>query len=57
MQTPWLPHTHKMPQGFDTDRLRLRRFTIHDAVKDYDAVTRLPRQAPHLYAFGSDTRT
>ena len=55
MKTPWLPLTHKMPQGFDTDRLRL--LTIHDAVKDYDAVTRLPRQAPHLYAFGSDTRT
>ena len=55
MKTTWLPLTHKIRQGFDTDRLRL--LTIHDAVKDYDAVTRLPRQAPHLYAFGSDTRT
>ena len=38
MKTPWFPDSHQIPQGFDTDRLRLRPLTIHDAVKDYDAV-------------------
>jgi RimJ/RimL family protein N-acetyltransferase len=38
MKTPWLPTTGPIPQGFETARLRVRPLTIHDLVKDYDAV-------------------
>lgn len=38
MKTTWLPTTGPIPQGFQTERLRVRPLTIHDLVKDYDAV-------------------
>ncbi len=38
MKTPWIPFSQTIPQGFETAQLRLRPLTIHDAVKDYDAV-------------------
>lgn len=35
---PLVPDNFVVPAVLDTDRLRLRPLTIHDAVKDYDAV-------------------
>ena len=40
MKTPWIAEPTPIPSGFETDRLRLRKLTIHDAVKDYDAVVK-----------------
>lgn len=63
MKTTWLPLTHKIPQGFDTDRLRLRPLTIHDAVKDYEAVMSSRAELWEVFGpgtewpAGSDTRT
>lgn len=37
MKTPWIP-TPAIPRELLTERMRLRPLTIHDAVKDYDAV-------------------
>ncbi len=37
MKTPWIP-TPIIPRLLETGRLRLRPLTIHDAVKDFDAV-------------------
>lgn len=37
MKTPWIP-TPTIPCTLETARLRLRPITIHDAVKDFDAV-------------------
>lgn len=34
----WLPEGFAAPPGFSTERYRLRPITIHDAVRDYDAV-------------------
>jgi hypothetical protein len=38
MKEPWLGLPGVVPLGFETGRLRVRPLTIHDAVKDYDAV-------------------
>lgn len=38
MKPAWLPTAGPVPEGFETDRLRVRPLTIHDVVKDYDAV-------------------
>ena len=35
---PFLPETFEVPETLETDRMRLRALTIHDAVKDYAAV-------------------
>lgn len=37
MKTPWIP-TPTIPRELLTERMRLRPLTIHDAVKDFDAV-------------------
>lgn len=38
LRPPWQPTIGTIPRGFETTRLRVRPLTIHDAVKDYDAV-------------------
>ena len=39
MKPRWLPVPGRdIPAGFDTPHLRVRMLTIHDAVKDFDAV-------------------
>jgi hypothetical protein len=38
MKPTWLPTPGPVPAGFETERLRVRPLTIHDVVKDYDAV-------------------
>jgi len=38
MKTPWIAEPTPISSGFETDRLRVRQLTIHDAIKDYDAV-------------------
>jgi hypothetical protein len=35
---PFLPREHPIPAGLEHERFRLRPITIHDVVKDYDAV-------------------
>jgi len=34
----FLPDDFKIPEGLETDRLRLRMLTVNDVVKDYEAV-------------------
>jgi hypothetical protein len=53
MKTPWLPEPIRIPQGFSTDRLRLRPLTIHDVVKDYDAVMSSRPELRELFGPGS----
>ena len=36
---PLVPGSFEVPEVLETDRLRLRPLTIHDAVRDFDAVT------------------
>jgi hypothetical protein len=38
MKPAWQPTQGPVPTGFETDRLRVRPLTIHDVIKDYDAV-------------------
>lgn len=54
MKKPWIPHDRNVPQGFETDRLRLRPLTIHDAVKDYDAVMTSRADLWEVFGPGSD---
>jgi hypothetical protein len=35
---PFLPHEHPVPPGFERPGFKARPITIHDVVKDYDAV-------------------
>ena len=44
MPRRFLPRGHERPPGIEHERFRLRPITIHDVVKDYDAVmTSAPR--------------
>jgi hypothetical protein len=36
--TPFVPHDFQVPEALTTERVHLRMLTIHDVVKDYDAV-------------------
>lgn len=54
MKKPWIPHDRTVPQGFETDRLRLRPLTINDAVKDYDAVMTSRADLWEVFGPGSD---
>ncbi|HEX7878966.1 MAG TPA: GNAT family N-acetyltransferase [Candidatus Eisenbacteria bacterium] len=36
--TPFVPADFKVPERLETDEFRLRMLTVHDVVKDYDAV-------------------
>lgn len=38
MTTPFVPSEFAVPDGLDTGEFRLRMLTVHDLVKDYDAV-------------------
>ena len=53
MKTPWIAEPTPIPSGFETDRLRLRKLTIHDAVKDYDAVMSSRAELWDLFGPGS----
>ena len=34
----FLPRDYKVPEMLETEHFRLRSITVHDVVKDYDAV-------------------
>lgn len=36
--TPFVPADFTVPEGLETEEFRLRMLTVHDLVKDYDAV-------------------
>ena len=38
MDPPLVPGDFEIPVGLETDRCRLRMLTVHDVVKDYEAV-------------------
>ena len=38
MNPPFVPREFEIPAGMETDRYRLRMLTVHDVVKDYEAV-------------------
>lgn len=52
MKTPWIP-TPTIPRLLETGRLRLRPLTIHDAVKDFDAVMTSRADLWELFGPGS----
>lgn len=52
MKTPWIP-TPTIPRVLETQRLRLRPLTIHDAVKDFDAVMTSRAEIWELFGPGS----
>lgn len=52
MKTPWIP-TPTIPRVLATERLRLRPLTIHDAVKDFDAVMTSRAEIWELFGPGS----
>lgn len=52
MKTPWIP-VPTVPRLLDTGRLRLRPLTIHDAVKDFDAVMTSRADIWELFGPGS----
>jgi len=54
MKTPWLPAPLSIPQGLVGDGWRLRPLTVHDVVKDYDAVMSSRAQLWELFGPGSD---
>jgi hypothetical protein len=53
MKPAWKPVAGPIPAGFETPRLRVRPLTIHDVVKDYDAVMSSRRELQGLFP-GSD---
>lgn len=53
MKTPWLPAPTPIPQGLTGDGWLLRPLTVHDAVKDYDAVMSSRAQLWELFGPGS----
>ena len=52
MKTPWSP-TPTIPRVLETERVRLRPLTIHDAVKDFDAVMTSRAEIWELFGPGS----
>jgi hypothetical protein len=52
MKTPWIP-TPTIPRLLQTARMRLRPLTIHDAVKDFDAVMTSRAEIWDLFGPGS----
>eukprot|EP01041_Mallomonas_annulata_P025270 gene25271-biopygen18111 len=52
MKTPWIP-TPTIPRVLETERVRLRPLTIHDAVKDFDAVMTSRAEIWELFGPGS----
>ena len=54
MKTAWLPAPLSIPQGLVGEGWRLRPLTVHDVVKDYDAVMSSRAQLWELFGPGSD---
>lgn len=55
MYNPQLvPADFEVPEGLETERLRLRPLTINDAVKDYDAVMTSEERLRSIYNPGGD---
>jgi hypothetical protein len=54
MRAPWLGTLAAIPSGFETARLRVRPLTIHDTVKDYDAVMSSRAELRGMFGPGSD---
>jgi len=57
MKTPWLPAPLSIPQGLIGDGWRLRPLTVHDVVKDYDAVMSSRAQLWELFARAANGRS
>jgi hypothetical protein len=51
---PLVPDNFDVPKLVQTDRLRLRPLTIHDAVKDFDAVVTSEERLRTVYEPGGD---
>jgi len=52
-----VPDNFVVPAGLETDRLRLRMLTIHDVVKDFDAVMTSQHRLKTIFRPGSDWPT
>jgi hypothetical protein len=52
MKTPWIP-TPTIPRVLETERVRLCPLSIHDAVKDFDAVMTSRAENWELFGPGS----
>lgn len=50
----WLPEDFVIPEVLETDRVRLRMLSIHDLVKDYDAVMSSVDHLIGVFGPGSD---
>jgi hypothetical protein len=51
---PLVPDNFDVPKLLQTDRLRLRPLTIHDAVRDFDAVITSEERLRTVYEPGGD---
>jgi hypothetical protein len=51
---PLVPDDFEVPTGLETERLRLRMLTVHDAVKDYDAVMTSAERLRTIFRPGGD---
>lgn len=54
MKAAWLPEPVRIPDGFETEQFRLRPLTVHDVVKDFDAVMSSRAQLWELFGPGTD---
>lgn len=58
---PFLPRTHEIPAGGEHESFRIRPITVHDAVRDFDAVmssaSRLRERFPHSGGWPLDDMT
>jgi len=52
-----VPDDFTVPPGLETDRMRLRMLTIHDAVKDFDAVMTSHDRLKTVFRPGSEWPT
>ena len=53
MKTPWLSGDVVVPAGLDSERFRLRPLTIHDVIKDFDAVMSSRVELRDLFGLGT----
>lgn len=49
---PFVPSDFQVPQSFETSEFRLRMLTVHDVIKDYDAVMTSAAHLRQLYPHG-----
>lgn len=52
LPVPFVPPDFQIPQTLETAEFRLRMLTIHDVVKDYDAVMTSAAYLRRLYPYG-----